>query len=211
MGFSVYTKLVRHAVAAGSLLALVALAACSAQGPSASSQAASSDVVEYHMDYPAYDTSDSLYQKADLVVEASVGTATRVQQLLPAAPPNDPKANPNAGTGNGVSAADGVVVTVFQATVTKVLKGTAKPGQAVEVKQLGGVFKGKTYQEVGATHLKSGTNYLLFLALFPDAPASLLNPTQGQYPLDSSGRPSSLPDNKITIAPADLARLTATK
>jgi hypothetical protein len=197
----------RLAIVVTSTVALVGLAACaSGNGPAGSSDG----TVTYHMDYPAYDSADSLYQTADLVVEANLTGSPQVRQLGPAANVDDPKLNPKAGTG---AQPDGepLVTTVYRAAVTRVYKGAVKVGDTVEVKQLGGQFKGVTYRAEGATMLKSGSAYLLFLAVFPDAPASLLNPNQAQYTIDSTGRPASVGDNTLTVSPADLTRLSAAK
>jgi hypothetical protein len=197
----------RFGATLGAVLAVFVLAACASTNGTANS---ADKTVVYHMDYPSYDTVDSLYKTADLVVEASIANSSRTIQLGPAPNVNDPKLNPNAGTG-AQPAGDPLVATVFQAKVTRVHKGSAKIGDTVDVKQLGGQAAGVTYRAEGVTMLKSGPTYLLFLALFPDAPASLLNPDQAQYPLDATGKPTNLGTNTITFSPADLTRLSAAK
>jgi hypothetical protein len=194
------------AIALGSAIAVLTLAACSDGGDTSAAEA---KTVNYQMDYPSYDSSDSLYQKADLVVEAKVSDTTRVEQLKASASDNDPKTNPNAGA-NG-KAPEPLVVTIYQATVVKTFKGTKAAGDTVEVKQLGGVLKGVTYREVDAPTLKPGETYLLFLATYPDAPASLLNPRQGQYPLETTGEPRSVGGNAVKVSKSDLARLSPPK
>jgi hypothetical protein len=185
-------------VALASFFALSLAAACSS----------GEQTVLYHSDYPAYNTVDELYAKADVVVEARLTGPMRVQEQLPVTGGADPQANPEAGAEGANAASDPIIVTVYQAHVTRVLKGQAKNGDAVEVKQLGGSFKGVNYEEAEGRPLKPGTPYLLFLQTFPDAPASLLNPDQAQYPLDQNGKPASLPDNPIRINDSDLERVT---
>ena len=59
--------------------------------------------------------------------------------------------------------------------------------------------------------LKSGTTYLLFLAVFPDAPASLLNADQAQYTLDAAGALKGFGSNQLSFTRADVAKLSAGK
>lgn len=194
----------RKAVAAliAGMLGVFALAACGSSGDN-------SRTVVYHMDFPAYDSVDSLYQRAGLVIQGTVTGTARVQELRPTAV-TDPKLNPNAGTGNRESADQAVVVTVYKVTVDKVYKGSAKVGSTVEVKQLGGNFNGVSYRQEGLTPLRNGPS-VLFLAVYPDAPASLLNPDQAQYPLDAAGRPTKVGANNLTFSMADLTRLAGGK
>ncbi|MFC7246780.1 hypothetical protein ACFQO7_30255 [Catellatospora aurea] len=183
------------------VLAAVALAACGG-----------TETVEYHGSYPTYESVDALYQKANLVVEARIGAAERVQELRPSVGGTDPKANPQAGTGQQAGAAeDVVVITVRQIEVVKVYKGDAKPGQQIDVGQLGGLYKGVNYVQAEATKLKGGDTYVLFLATYPDAPAALLNPNQAQYQLDASGGLNRAQGNTLQVTTADLRRLSAAK
>jgi hypothetical protein len=205
-GDQVNRTVLRIAVALGSVLAVLGLASCAGNhGPSA----AAGRVVDYHPDYPGYDSVDSLYRAADLVVEVRIGGTTAVRALRQGAPDNDPRLNPAAGTGANATP-DALVVTVYQASVTRVYKGGVAAGSTVPVKQLGGSYQGVTYREVGATALRPGGSYVLFLAVFPDAPASLLNPDQGQYAVGSGGAPATVGTNTLSLTSADLTRLSYT-
>lgn len=190
------------ALAIGTSVAI--LGACSA--------GAGATPVPYHADYPAYESVDKLYEKATLVVEGTVTAApARVQELNADPAGEDPRLNPSAGVPaeKGVQQdAAPVVVSVYQIQVTKVYKGEAQPGQAVDVQQLGGKANGVTYEEKDAQTLKHNTGYVFFLETYPNAPASLLNPQQGQYPLDASGNPTKLAANPITVTRDDLKRLS---
>jgi hypothetical protein len=104
-----------------------------------------------------------------------------------------------------------VVITVSTVTVTRVHKGTVKVGSTIEVKQLGGKYQGVNYRADGVAAFRAKTPYLLFLATFADAPASLLNPEQGQYVLDASGTPTRVSPNGVAVTAADLARLSTTR
>jgi hypothetical protein len=91
--------------------------------------------------------------------------------------------------------------------VTKVFKGEPSATESVAVKQLCGKLNGIPHEVDGQTPLKPSNTYVLFLATYPDAPASLLNPTQAQYPVDKAGQSSSLPGNAISFTMSDLIRL----
>lgn len=184
------------------IASLVILSACSA----------TAEPVVYHADYPAYESVDKLYERATLVVEGTVtASPARVQELKADPGGDDPRLNPSAGLApeKGTQAEEaGVVVSVFQIQVTKVFKGAATPGQAVDVQQLGGTFNGVTYKEEGAQVLRPNSGYVFFLETYPSAPAALLNPEQGQYPLDANGNPTKLGGNEINVTRDDLKRLS---
>ncbi|WP_203711207.1 hypothetical protein [Asanoa siamensis] len=157
--------------------------------------------VVYQGDYPSYATVAELVDKASLVVEATLADP-RDGVLYPSgAGGTDPVTDPQAGAPPGDS---GVVITIWTATVTQVHKGRTKPGALIEVQQTGGERDGVVYEQPGAVPFAEGTPYLLFLETYPDAPASLLNPTQAQYVVEPTGyRPVG--DNTLTVTAADLA------
>ncbi|AZQ33226.1 hypothetical protein EJ357_06985 [Streptomyces cyaneochromogenes] len=105
-------------------------------------------------------------------------------------------------------AEDPVVVTVRKIKITKLHKGVGKVGDTIEVKELGGNLGGTEYVSDESTPLVPGKPYLLFLTTFPDQPASVITPVQGQYPLDGAGEPQSLPDNKLKMTTKNLEQLT---
>jgi hypothetical protein len=193
------------------VLALVMASSACSDGSGEKAVPSGDKTVIYQADYPQYSTADKLYAAADLVILADVGKAVRVQELKPETPTgSDPKLNPAAGAPTQADAPqdDAMVITVFEATVKKVIKGTATVGQVIEVQQSGGEFKGVTYQEADAHALKQNAGSLLFLETYPTAPAALLNPLQGQYPLDASGEPTELPGNTVDISSATLKKLS---
>jgi hypothetical protein len=160
--------------------------------------------VVYQGDYPSYQSVAEMVEKATLVVEATVARP-RVDKLYPSdSGGTDPRANPQAGAPEADDDT-GIVITVWSATITAVHKGINKPGDVVDVKQMGGEFDGVVYEQPGQVAFREGTTYLLFLETYPDAAASLLNPTQAQYEVvqDGSYRPVSA-DNRITIDKQDL-------
>lgn len=185
-------------------LAVVFVTACSAHEES----------VLYRADYPQYQSTDALFDKATLVVEARIaGTPRALQEQVEAPDPSetDPRLNPQAGAPPGVAAqpeAPPSVITVYTAQIVKVFKGQAQVGQSIEVKELGGEFQGVTYAEEHTTPMDEGSSYVLFLETYPDSPAALLNPVQAKYPLDSSGAPAPLPENTLKLTRAELEALS---
>jgi len=144
--------------------------------------------VDYHGDWPSYDSLDVLYDRADLVVQGVLAGSSTVRKL---------------DIGDGTT----MVYTVADVTVAVVFKGSANTGQTVAVKQLGGRLDGVDYRAEAESYLSPGQTYLLFLETYEDSPASLLNPWQAQYVVDGSGGFSSSPGNAIRVSRADLTRL----
>ncbi|MEV0386479.1 hypothetical protein [Nonomuraea sp. NPDC050643] len=170
--------------------------------------------VLYRADYPQYETADALFDRTNLVVEARIiGEPRYLQEVAQAPDPaeTDPALNPQAGAPAAVAAqpeAPPVVITVYTAQILKVFKGQAQVGQSVEVKELGGVFDGVTYQEEHTTPLNQDRGYVLFLEAYPDSPAALLNPVQAKYPLDAASNPAPLPENSIKLTRAELETMS---
>lgn len=194
---------VRRIAAAAGIVAL-GLSIASCDGGTTEPQETES--VEYHTDYPSYASLDELWERADLVVVATVGRDTRVEPLSATVDgDDDPQANPNAGVDSPGAGPEPLVTTVFQADVSRVFKGgRAADAGPVEVSQLGGTHDGVTYTDPESVQLTPGSEYLLFLAVFPDSPASLLNPVQGQYPIGESGEPTALEGNDVGASLAEL-------
>jgi hypothetical protein len=175
---------------------------------------AATDHVEYLMDYPQYSSVKQMGDEATLVVEATLGTKPRVEKMFPTdiSGETDPKINPEAGAPEpGLNGEDreGMVITVHSATITRVHKGSAKPGEVIEVKQLGGTLDGTTYELENGVPFRDGAKYLLFLVTYPDSPASLLNPQQAQYAVDVNGTFRPLGGNQLAVTNADLVALSA--
>ena len=184
------------------LSAILLLSACGVRGEVLTDdQAAGAQGVEaakgvrvYKPDYPQYLSAEELLQAASVVVRArSVGPG-RVMKLLPT--------SRQGGAGQAVD--EGVIVTVTTFRVAAVIKGQLDRGALIEIKQLGGLFEGVNYVEEGAAPLRRDTVYDLFLQTYPDAPASLLNPVQGQYVVQADGRSASLPGNTVTVNAEEL-------
>jgi len=188
---------------------LMALAGCG-KNDSPSAGSPRQRVIEYQIDYPAYPDLPALFNKADLVIEATVDQGARAQYLHSSTPPaNDPKLNPNAGTDKGQGGSALIVVTVFPVNVYKVYKGDVTAGSTIAISQPGGTLDRQTFRAVGVTPLREGVRYILFLSVFPDAPASLLNSDQAQYPLDPAGAVTRISDAAPRFTVSDLERIAA--
>ena len=141
--------------------------------------------VRYQADYPQYQTVAELFAAADLVAEVSLGASVEVRGATETVPQ---------------------VHTVFAATVARTYKGKA-PAR-LEIKQGGGRHKGTEHIEVGSVSLQPKGHYLVFVEVYDDAPASLLNPTQGQYRLDDDGTLTPVDEAGLRFTLAELAQLT---
>ncbi|MEV4534763.1 hypothetical protein AB0J82_13125 [Asanoa sp. NPDC049518] len=170
----------RRIAAAAALVVLLAVGGCGR---------ASGERVAYQGDYPHYESVAALLEKATLVVEVTTANP-RFDKLYPI---DGPKTDDTA-----------VVITVYDATVTRVHKGPAKTGDVIEVQQTGGESDGVVYEQPGQVPFHEGTAYLLFLETYPDSPASLLNPDQAQYEVDPAGGYRSVGENTLTVTGKDL-------
>jgi hypothetical protein len=150
--------------------------------------------VEYQADWPTYENVDALYDRADLVVQGALAGPGKVQEL-----------------NIGGDSSETTVYPVVELTAARVFKGSATSGQKIQLKQLGGRLKGVDHRAGDMVYLAQGKTYLLFLQTYPDSPASLLNPQQGQYVLDASGAATPLPGNNIKVSSSNLARLTGNR
>jgi hypothetical protein len=162
------------------------------------------DSVVYYPDYPGYETGKDLFTQATAVVEGRVSTQARTEKMTPVAPADltDPEQNPQYGAPAGAQAEEPgpVVITVRTVEIVKVFKGDLKPGDTVEIKELGGQVDGVSYVEHEATPLVKEKTYALFLQTYPNAPASLLNSQQGKYLVTGASGYASMPGNKITLS-----------
>ncbi|MEU8423540.1 hypothetical protein AB0C15_21960 [Micromonospora sp. NPDC048835] len=186
--------------AAGALLMAAAAAACSAATDQPDTAAPQN--VLYRADYPSYTSDDQLFERASIVVQGRVESDRKVVRLVQAAPRGQALPAPV-----DAERREGMVVTVRTVTVSRVFKGDVKPGDTVQVKQLGGKLDGVTYTEEHGVPLLDNGQYTLFLETYPDQPASLLNPVQGQYLVDADNSLHALPGNEIAVSVNQLDRL----
>jgi hypothetical protein len=173
-------------------LAAVAVGSVGCAGTSGEGRA----VVEYAADYPAYDTAKQIVQASELIVRG-VTVGQRVEQMRPEiSTEGDPAANPQAGlSAEEAERVPPVIVTISTVRVVETIKGSVRPGELVEVSQLGGEFQGTKYAEAD-TRLLSTTDtaeYVLLLAGHgPGKPYDLLNPAQAMFKVEAGEQLNSV-------------------
>lgn len=146
-----------------------------------SSPGESTETVVMTADYPSYQTIGALKEDADLVVEVDLGEG-HPDVMLPNYESDDPQVNPYAGTDEKPNPDEGAIpITVYSATVTAVHHGDVAVGDVIEVKEVGGVLDGVRYEIDGGAALRGHTSLLLFLATYPDSPASVLGGADGAF------------------------------
>ncbi len=73
----------------------------------------------------------------------------------------------------------GVIFTVSDVTVEQVFKGDCKPGDIMQVKQMGGRYNNKDYYTEELEIFDTNMRGFFFLKTFLDYPAEAINPYQG--------------------------------
>lgn len=156
-----------------------------------------------------YTSAEQMTTEATDVVQAKFTGKTRVVEIGPSAPAPgaDEKSNPSLNAPSADVPNDKIVYTVYEMRAQKVFKGTLKPGQTFEVKQMGGLVGKVRYMPEESAPLDQGNSSLLFMVSFPDAPASILNPTQGLYRVDDTGAARALPGNSVAAPPGLVKQL----
>jgi hypothetical protein len=152
--------------------------------------------------YRSYDNFDALSEKANLVVQGEVvGSKFEMLDISTESSSADPKLNPGGKTDHTA-----LPYTILTVKIARVYKGTATEGGTITVKQLGGESGGTKYTEKDAEPLNVKSSYILFLSTFDNAPASLLNPTQGSYAV-ADGKIVANTNNPVPVDYQDLQRL----
>lgn len=106
---------------------------------------------------------------------------------------DDPKRNPGGKTDHTK-----LPYTIYNVEILVVFKGKAKVGDTVQLKQLGGDDGVKQYVFAEAQPLETKADYIFFLKVYPNSPASLINPVQGVYSV-SSGKITANEKNPVKI------------
>lgn len=184
------------------------------------------DEVVSSVEWVHYESIDDLWEESALVVTVDIGEETRTDAIVnhpePMGPDEgDPESNPNFGMdpeeiaeqerrAREFAEEHPDIYTIYQARVVAVFKGTVRPGDTIEVRQLGGTHDGVRHITTDQHEYERGGRYLLFLRADPrldGVPAIALNPYQGVYRVADSGALEVLPPNDIAITTADLERL----
>lgn len=71
---------------------------------------------------------------------------------------------------------------VYEFKISEVLKGKVNEGEQIEIK-----IQKRNQDNKALLRLKMDKEYVLFIETYPDSPASLINPYQGQLLIDKQG------------------------
>lgn len=117
----------------------------------------------FHADYPYYEDIEQLTNAADLIIIGEAVSAKKVEQL---------KVFLNSD--------ETLPFTLCEVKITEVIKGTAKAGEVITVKQYGDYKKNpdSALNKLDG-YVKADTTNLMFLSVYENSPASPLNPYQG--------------------------------
>ena len=157
--------------------------------------------VVIHADWPSYPSLEALAGKADLVVRGTVISQEVAELNIRMKPgnPDDPVLNPG-----GDMTPKMAVYTVYTIKVSDCYKGCDGVEDTVKMKVQGGTFDGVDYVLEDAPQFKENKKYILFLAVYPDIPASLLNPTQSAFDENGDG---VNPKNPYKLPPGQVKKL----
>jgi len=195
------------------IFALSFLSACSGAVLSSEMQNGQNEmeVVTISAEYPLFGGLEDMVSRSTEIVKAEV-LDKRVEKIDTRMPPlNDDS--------------DQIMIyTVYRINVLEVYKGDVKPGDTMEVKQLGGQLDNVRVISNDEISLETRDDLILFLESYGSygreyahMPASLLNPTQAAYRfMNSDGRPggagvkleSLSPKNVITLTLEDLKQIS---
>ncbi|GEM_PF-3253401 len=117
------------------------------------------ETCQIYTDYMVYENSSDLYNKADLIIVCEPTNSYQSSELV--------------GNNN-------LAYTFTDVAVKSVIKGNGDVSN-ITVKQLGGFINGCKYLSDDVEYLSCGNKYLLFLEVYEDGTASLINPVQGMY------------------------------
>ena len=160
-----------------------------------------------NVDYPFYATVGDLAAASDLVVTVEIGSSRNAVSLPMSSGGTNPTLNPQAGVEASGSQADpGIPITVYEARVSAIHRGTGSVGDTIEIGRTGGTLDNILY-EANEARLKSGGTYLLFLSSIPGYPASVLGGDQGVFVPSGTGGFTSIAGDRLAVDPATLATL----
>jgi len=170
----------RSKVARAGALITVAVVA----GAALSGCTSSAEPITYHPAYLDYPSVKDLQAGSTDVVQGIVVDSRSEWIDVSSKPrdPEDPESNPNLGSESEQPNSE-FLYTVYSVKVTDVADGTAKPGDVLEVRQLGGTVEGDTATADGAAEVTNGNEYVFFLVTMPDGMAELPNPALSVFPV----------------------------
>jgi len=157
--------------------AILSLIACTPVNIDDSTSQGELSTVLVRQDFPHYKSIDSLSEKADVIIKGRV-IKSRVEALNDViySTSVDEKMNPG-----GELPEEKTNYTIYTIEIVDSLKGNSKPGDTIEVKQLGGEVGNIEFISEENIDILTGNDYILFLATYENTPASLLNSVQSLY------------------------------
>jgi hypothetical protein len=121
--------------------------------------------------YAYFENYDQADEMADTIIIGDVIKVNELEELITGE-------STNTITGEKVSMSH--VFTVSEIKVNKAIKGNYSPGDIIQVKQYGGLYKGTKYSISGENYFKSGERHIFFLQSYKNnSPCSPINPQQG--------------------------------
>jgi len=163
--------------------------------------------VRVSVDYPHYSSIGILAEKADLVIEGTI-IDSRVEEIDTRIRTNIENEQLNPG---GEIPSSKHIYTVYTIKISNSYKGNVKPGDTIEVKQIGGETETIVYTVEGSVKLASNEKYVMFLSTCENTPPSFLNSTQSSYFItDSTIKKefvSTNLDNELILTNQDLIKI----
>ena len=147
------------------------------------------ETIAVHADYPWYQSVGELFDRADLVIEGTV-LDSRVEWMNHAIYPEEDKDDPRLNPGGDRDPGE-MITTVYTVEVHDIYKGSA--GETVELEDIGGEIDGIVCENPEAADIDTGAEYLMFLSVYEDFPACLLNPVQAIYRVDGDNLVGAIP------------------
>lgn len=136
------------------------------------------ETCQIYTDYMVYENSSDLYDIADLIIVCEPTNSYQGFELV----------------GN-----ENLAYTFTDVTVKSVIKGDSDISN-ITVKQLGGFMNGCKYLNDDVEYLSCGNEYLLFLEVYEDGTASLINPVQGMYYYNNNSAVARNSSNALDIS-----------
>lgn len=169
-------------------------------------------VARVYGDYPEYSSVDELAEKADVIIEGTV-VNSRLEEIDDLIAPlgQDEKFKPNEQPQSSKK-----IYTVYTIKVSDAFKGVIKPGETIEVKQIGGEGENVIYVADESVEFVQNKKYIMFLTTYENSPATLLNPIQSSYSYDEesatlkSGQEELVSvneKNNLTLTVGDLEKI----
>ncbi len=137
-----------------------------------------------HADYTIYEDENSLIDTADTIIIGKVVEIHEPDEIVIGKASHTPDSKDLS-----------LVYTVSDVEIQKVIKGNYKAGDIIKVKQLGDITNPQ--YENSVKYYNQNSKNIFFLMTFPETPASVLNPIQGQIELVDDDKIKIDKENKL--------------